>query len=187
MEMVARKLPAVYDHQALIPVQQNGNTISVSAGGTLKNNTYRWIRVTKTSKILVATISGDSVFHPLQNGIYLARVTNSVATGLTLRSDTIHYTVSDDFAESASAFSENLMQQNDKTKFFLVYPNPAKNILHVRINGNALFSLSDQSGKILLTTSINREGSINISGMAAGLYYLRNNSTGAAQKIIIER
>jgi len=47
--------------------------------------------------------------------------------------------------------------------------------------------LIDQSGKILLTTNINGKGVINISGVAAGVYYLKNNSTGDVQKVIIAR
>jgi len=188
MELIEKKFPGTsYSPQALIPIHQNGNALSVSAGGTLRHNTYRWVRVTKTSKTIVATISADSVFHPAQNGIYLARVTNSVATALTLRSDTIHYTAPDEIAESGSVSSENAMLQNDKTIRFLIYPNPVKDILHVQTNGKASFSLFNQSGQTLLTANINGEGSINISGMTAGLYYLKNNSTSAVRKVIIKR
>jgi hypothetical protein len=69
----------------------------------------------------------------------------------------------------------------------LTFFYPAKDIVHVQTNGNASFSLVNQSGKILLTTNINGESSVNISGMAAGLYYLKNNSTGVVHKVIIER
>jgi hypothetical protein len=124
-------------------------------------------------------------FIPLQNGIYHVKVFNSVATQLTLKSDTIKYVAPSQFAESAAS-SENALLQ-DKTNLFLIYPNPAKNILHVQTNGNASFSLLNQSGQTLLTTNINGTGSINISGMAAGLYFLKNNSTGAVQKVMISR
>jgi hypothetical protein len=67
------------------------------------------------------------------------------------------------------------------------YPNPAKDILHVETISTASFSLVDQSGKILLTTNINGKGSINVSGIGAGLYYLKNNSTNAVQKVVIAR
>ncbi|HXL56478.1 MAG TPA: T9SS type A sorting domain-containing protein, partial [Chitinophagaceae bacterium] len=65
--------------------------------------------------------------------------------------------------------------------------NPAKDIIYVQTNGNTSFSLLNQSGKILLTANINGKGSINISGIAAGLYYLKNNSTAAVQKVVIAR
>ena len=69
----------------------------------------------------------------------------------------------------------------------LVYPVPAKDILYVETNNNTSFSLLNQWGQILFTTNINHKGSINISGMAAGLYYLINNNIGAIQKVIISR
>jgi hypothetical protein len=69
----------------------------------------------------------------------------------------------------------------------MVYPNPANNILHVQTNGSASFALLNQSGQTLLTTNITDKGSINISGIVAGLYYLKNNSTGVVQKVIITR
>ena len=58
-------------------------------------------------------------------------------------------------------------------------------MLHVQTNGKATLTLTDQSGKILLTKTINGKGEINISNLAAALYYLKNNATGAVQKVIV--
>src|SRR5437763_6121871 len=62
MEFVAQNLPrAAYAPQKLIPLHQIGNTLSVSAGGTLSNNTYTWfIKLAQTKDTVV--IKGDSVF-----------------------------------------------------------------------------------------------------------------------------
>jgi hypothetical protein len=57
--------------------------------------------------------------------------------------------------------------------------------LHVETNGNASFSLINQSGKILLSTDINGKGIINVSGLPVGLYYLKNNATGKVEKVVI--
>jgi hypothetical protein len=70
---------------------------------------------------------------------------------------------------------------------FRVYPNPAKDVLQVETNGSTTFSLINQSGKILLTANINSKGSINVSGIAAGLYYLKNKITGSVKKVVIAR
>jgi len=185
MELVAQTFPkALYDHQANVPVHQNGNTLSVSAGGTLSNNTYKWFKCEGTTCTLVSTIKGDSVFHPSESGKYYVRVLNSVATQLKLFSKSIDYAAPNN---SLITSAENAAQQNDKTNLFRVYPNPAKDILHVETNGSAMFSLIDQSGKILVSTNINNKGSINISGITPGLYYLKNNSTGNVQKVVIAR
>jgi len=85
------------------------------------------------------------------------------------------------------ASSENGLQQSDKTNLFRVYPNPAKGILHVETNGSAILSLIDQSGKILVSSNITGKGSINISGITPGLYYLKNDLTGNVQKVMIVR
>jgi len=70
---------------------------------------------------------------------------------------------------------------------FSVSPNPAKDVLHVQISGTAILSLTDQSGKVLLTTTINGSGIINVAGLKPGLYYLKSSATGAVQKIIITK
>jgi len=72
-----------------------------------------------------------------------------------------------------------------ETKQIFVHPNPAKDILYVQTNGNAMFTLSDQSGKILFTKVINGKSEINVSKLAAGLYYLKNNATGEVRKVIV--
>jgi len=187
MELVALTFPfAKYAPQALIPVHQNGNNLSVSAGGRLSHNTYKWFRVTKAGNTLVVSITGDSVFHPSQNGTYIVNVTNSVATKLILKSNTITYTASGTLNAPLIASSEDALQQQDKTNF-LVYPNPAKNILHVQTNRKAILSLTDQAGKILLTKTIEGNGVINVAHLPSGLYYLKNNETGAVQKVIVSK
>jgi hypothetical protein len=185
MQLVAQSQPfAIYNHQALIPVHQNGNTLSVSAGGTLKNNTYKWFKVGQAGN---TTIKGDSVFHPSENGRYFTTVTNSVATQLTLKSDTIKYTAPATLSTPAIASSENIIQQQDKKNLFLVYPNPAKNILHVQTSGKVILALTDQSGKILLTKTIEGNGVINVTQLTGGIYYLKNNTTGAVHKVIVSK
>jgi Leucine-rich repeat (LRR) protein len=187
MQIVAQTfVDAFYNHQAFIPVHQKGNTLSVSAGGTLSHNTYKWFRCGKTGTTLVATITGDSVFHPSQNGIYHVTVTNSVATELTLRSDTFHYVALNEFVESIAS-SENALQQNNKTSLFFVYPNPAKNILHIQTHGKATLSLTNQSGEILFTKTIANKGELNIATLPGGMYFLKNNETGAVQKVIVSK
>jgi len=67
----------------------------------------------------------------------------------------------------------------------LFIPNPVKNLLHVQTTGKV--SLTEQSGKILLTKTIIDHGEISIENLSSGIYYLKNNSTGSVQKVIIEK
>ncbi len=69
----------------------------------------------------------------------------------------------------------------------LVYPNPAKDIVNIKTNGKAIISLTDQSGKIIITKTIEGSGIINVTALPASLYYLKNNETGETQKVIVAK
>jgi len=73
-----------YSPQANIPLHYNSGKLSVSAGGTLSNNTYLWYNGSK----LIATNVGDSTLTISAIGNYSVAVTNKIATQLTLFSDT---------------------------------------------------------------------------------------------------
>ncbi len=179
MELVAQKFPfAKYGSQARIHVHINNHAMAVSAGGTLSNNTYTWHEKDKATNTIIA---GDSIFYPSGSGAYSVKINNKVATRLTLYSDTVTYS-----APSSRMVSSGV-KSSPSNNSFSVYPNPAKDVFHVRTNGNASFSLLSQSGKTILTTNINKAGSINVSKLAAGDYYLKNNHTNASKKIAVIR
>lgn len=67
-----------------------------------------------------------------------------------------------------------------------VYPNPAKDILHIQANGEAVYTLTNNAGVTVITLTINGKGDVNVSRLQAGVYYLKNNSTGEVKKIIIQ-
>jgi Leucine-rich repeat (LRR) protein len=72
----------------ILPLSKHNNTLSVSAGGTLSNNTYTWYANGGYNP--VATITGDSTFTATSLASYSVAVTNSVATQLTLYSDSVN-------------------------------------------------------------------------------------------------
>ncbi len=89
LEFIAKKFSfATYAPQATVPLQQNGNTLSVAVGGTPANNTFKWYK----DGVLAATNTGDSAYTVTANGKYWVLVTNAIATKLTLYSDTINIT-----------------------------------------------------------------------------------------------
>ncbi len=80
----------IYSPQGIITLHNAAsNKLSVSAGGTLSNNTYHWYK----DGSLIANIIGDSTFTVSQTGNYYVAVTNSIATKLTLYSDTLKITI----------------------------------------------------------------------------------------------
>jgi N-acetylneuraminic acid mutarotase len=80
-----------------------------------------------------------------------------------------------------------LQQVAAPSSSLLVYPNPAKDILKVQINGTGAVTLTDQSGKILLAKIIEHNGVINVAALHTGLYYLKNNATGEVQKVVVTK
>jgi hypothetical protein len=87
---------------------------------------------------------------------------------------------------STSQEASDITAQNiNNGKAFTVYPNPAKDVLHIQTNASATFSLTDQSGKIICTKTITDKGEIDVTNFPPGLYYLKNNATGATQKVVI--
>jgi len=185
MEFLVQKIHAVvYSPQKNIPVHQNGNTLSVSAGGTLSNNTYKLLKwESRTTYKLVATNQGDSVFHPAVSGIYQVKILNSVATGLVLYSKVIHYIAP---ANPVITSTDNALQQDSKANVFRAYPNPATDELHVQMKEGTV-SLINQAGKILVTKTIHVTGMIHVTSLPSGLYYLKNMQTGEVKKVVISR
>ena len=84
MEGLSKFSAVQYAPQATIPLNANNNVLSVSAGGTPSNNTYKWYE----DSVLIATKVGDSTYTITSSGRYFVNVTNSVATQLTLASTT---------------------------------------------------------------------------------------------------
>lgn len=161
----------IYRKQSPIAVHQNGNVLSVSAGGTLKNNKYVWLKADNSDSTV---ITGDSVFHPKKSGTYRVRVINSAARRLKLRSLVVNYT----------APADSILPGGDKPKTFAVYPNPVKDFLQIKNPGNATFTLMDQTGRVVLKKDITDQGAMDASNLQIGIYYLRNNNTGALKKIM---
>jgi hypothetical protein len=75
----------------------------------------------------------------------------------------------------------------EKNKVFRVYPVPATNILHVQGNSNATYLLTNLAGKVLLTKNIAGNGTIDVSHLPGGMYYLKNNETGVIQKVVVSK
>ncbi len=70
---------------------------------------------------------------------------------------------------------------------FFVYPNPAKDVLHIRSGDKATISLTDVSGKAVLTQNITGNADVNISSLQPGIYFLKNQTTNEVRKVVIEK
>ncbi|HVT62886.1 MAG TPA: leucine-rich repeat domain-containing protein, partial [Legionellaceae bacterium] len=157
----------VYAPQANIPIHKNGNTLSVYTGGSyqLMYDTFKWYK----GSMLVATITGDSTFTPSHGGNYSVTVTNSVATALTLYSDTVYYNAGNNAIAS---------KMNDHSSI-AVYPNPAKTNTNLSFNAEGKYSMTitDMAGNILQTkTGVANKGAnsiqLDVNNYASGMYLI---------------
>ena len=92
-----------------------------------------------------------------------------------------------DAAGEIGSKESNTIIQNTNENTFSVYPNPANNWLYLKNRDDETFALTDEWGKILMTKKINGNGSINISALPAGIYYLKNLTTFKVKKVVIVR
>jgi len=68
-----------------------------------------------------------------------------------------------------------------------LYPNPSNNIVHIHTKGSTIFTLTNYSGEIMLVKKIDGDGIIDVSKYVAGIYYLKNKTTGEVQKVMVEK
>jgi hypothetical protein len=75
---------------------------------------------------------------------------------------------------------------------FSVYPNPASEVININSNKmlNATVSLSDLTGKVVKTSTINGlTASVNTSGLNNGIYYvtITDGNSSSTQKVVITK
>jgi len=90
-------------------------------------------------------------------------------------------------ASQTIAATENIDAAKIPLTTFVVYPNPVKDVLHIQTSNKSTISLTDASGKTVLTQAITGNADINTSGLQPGIYFLKNQTTGEVRKVVIER
>ncbi len=86
-----------------------------------------------------------------------------------------------------SLTNSTTIEEANKTasSFITVYPNPVKDILYIQSKGSANFSLSDANGKTVIAKQITGNGSLDVSKLSTGTYFLRNDAGNEVQKIVV--
>lgn len=173
LEFIATKvLNPFYSPQAQIKLHKNNGKLSVTAGGTLKNNTYYWFKVGRTDSL---TITGDSTYQPTVSGKYYAKVRNVKATALTLYTDTVSVSVQAVAASNKTHLS--------------AYPNPVHNTLTVQgLDGktNYAITIADVNGNVLIQAAAKHQQvfTYNISLLNQGAYVVHVNGDNSEQTSI---
>jgi len=159
-----------YTPQRKIYINANANLLSVSVGGSIHRETFKWYK----DGSLIATISGDSTFTATENGTYSVVVTNTDLPYLILYSHEFNYDASVDLIASGNNSYINILNARAS-----IYPNPAKTNATLSFNANGKYSITitDVSGKTLQTkTGVAVKGTnviqLNVSKYASGIYLI---------------
>jgi len=81
----------------------------------------------------------------------------------------------------ANEVSTGLIKQLYTVKEWSVFPNPASELVNIRVEGNeriVLCQVYDMNGRLLINLEGNQDDGINISQLSAGMYLLRVNLEG---------
>ncbi len=171
---------------ALMLIHESGTiTATADAWGSVKTPAGTYNSTLRVKKVMVYT---DSVWN---TGGDLMSVNTDTFTSYEWYSATSHYFVlgigvdSDGASSIAWTSSANGIKDNPLLSQINVFPNPADNIINVKIaegiSEDMIIDLFSSSGKVLkpLTKTGNRQFSADISRLPSGVYFLRfKNSSG---------
>jgi len=99
----------------------------------------------------------------------------------------INYVKPDSIAITGLQDTDGLKTATANNKSFIIYPNPAKDKITIQANGKFTFTLTNQQGKAIFTKTIENSGSLDVSNIPAGIYFLINTTTGVTQKLMVAR
>ena len=150
---------------------------------------YQWFVGNST---YTTTANGPSPIFNLPAGTYTVCLTLTLTNGNDTCSSYFCSVVSD---STNSIFLYKMgttgIKSTPSTINALVYPNPAKDVLFVKVNDATKDEINleilDLSGRVIKSTSVMSDGSINISDVQIGTYILRiNTPKGSANKLWIK-
>lgn len=77
---------------------------------------------------------------------------------------------------------------NDKSEPFMLYPNPARQMIHIIHPGSYSATIYNSTGSKVYTGIFNREGSINIESLPSGYYFVevKDNEAAVRRSFIVE-
>lgn len=97
------------------------------------------------------------------------------------------------FDRTLSGSTASINESQNKTINYMLYPNPAKNVLNIELdnllNDNKTVTIANILGEVVLSeTSSGNKFSINTSNLISGVYFVTISNKGiqSTQKIIIE-
>ena len=185
---------AGFDYQyATIPIYNRLQSLGIPSELYLDSDAGHGLD--STSDYGLSTNNTDSVedYIAARAAIFFQEILNNTAGNLkqTLFVDTEDTSTNCDNLSLAVAGNNAKKYNNasliniDHRTVMNIYPVPAKNILHIEVNGEVIVALTNQDGRIIIKKTINHSGIIDVSKLPVGIYYLKNNTTGETKKIVV--
>ena len=124
------------------------------------------------------------------NNVQNAGGQDAVSTNTVLSTATVNYHVST--VSNGAPEGQTGIADNDVDSQFDLYPNPARDIVHVQCAvADAQLTVTDMNGKVVYALDGTHNGTIevNVSGWSAGVYFvnLRNNDTVVTKKLVVTK
>jgi photosystem II stability/assembly factor-like uncharacterized protein len=154
------------------------------------------------SNIMNSIITGNNIFAQTTTKLYLSVDTGQtwtdISDGLPLNTSMLSLTVANDYifigTLSNSVWRRSLseitgIEKNTQTEKFSIYPNPATEKLFLKTTEkNITAEFYNLAGQNILTEKLNSSLTIDISGLAKGIYFLKiwNDNVLSTKKIIKE-
>ncbi len=156
-----------YSQDTILPIARQNATLSVSAGGNLKNNSYYWYR----AGILDTVIIGDSNFVPKRGGNYSVIVHNSIATGFDLKSEV--------------AFALAVLVVDPNPTMITANGSIDVNLSNIDYDNTVTKAATDGVTKLLLTTNSSSPITFTINGNISGTLSSIDNQLLKATQIMV--
>lgn len=117
------------------------------------------------------------VKNPVSGNVYLGGFTKSQNLQIEKNTFTNKFNSINNFFTATKFAKLGVETLKYKTDIFLIYPNPATNIITIQSNqifNNLQYTIIDQTGRLILKGKLNNETTfVDISSLESGLYFLK--------------
>jgi len=154
---------------------QQGNNFTMRSIQTVSDISVTPLFITPIQYTLLRSI-GDTtirVMHATDTAWYNFQV-NGTVTGIIV--DSANWIINKVIGPTHDGTLSGINTYNHIEAETSVYPNPANDMITVKSEGNFTFTLYDVTGKLILTKKCDTVENIDVSKLAAGMYFYQVNS-----------
>lgn len=189
------------------PVNYEQNTYTYDATGnptsavtqTWNNSNSTWINLQKQTNTYTGTklIGGTMQFwnsttlawnSPVTQFVYsydsMGNQTNVLFQTWDSNASTFTNNNRTDYFYSCTTNTTGIQEYN-KNAFESVYPNPARDVLNIKLQSEAAIEIYSVTGQLLIKSEASKIHRVNVSALPSGIYFIRDKN-GASAKFVKE-